>query len=159
MQLKRTVALGVAIAGLAPAAALAAGLPKAPTALTGSGAKTAIRPANITWTGDGTGVLAGATIRQPIHWSSWTAKQALGSGDDQLNNCNPACANGKYKAYPVKLVLTRPLRSHGQLVFTRLTRTYTRAIPKGYKRTTTWTASYVRAQGHSPATFGWNYVG
>ena len=41
-----------------------------------------------------------------IHWSSWSAKGAAGSGTLAINSCDPYCAAGKYSYTPVRIELS-----------------------------------------------------
>lgn len=94
----------------------------------------AVRPSEITYTGDGTGFFAGygKPSHKPrvgrIRWTKWTTTQATGTAGDWTDNCNPACANGLRTAYRVRLKLYDPAVIHGYNVFTRLTITY-RHVP------------------------------
>lgn len=69
-------------------------------------------------------------------WSSWKAT-ANGKGTDEINSCVPACFDGKFHAYPVKIELRRvkawPHHS-GKDYYTRMTLTYTAKIPKGFHK-------------------------
>jgi hypothetical protein len=84
-----------------------------------------VRPAEIAYTGDGTGVLGGfdgTGVAHPGHlrWSSWTAKQATGSGAVWLDSCTPSCAGGTFTAHKVRARAFRPVKGR----FTRLTLRY-----------------------------------
>ena len=85
-----------------------------------------VRPAEILYTGDGSGVLGGFDgtgnngSDGHLKWSKWTQTQALGSGAVWLNNCTPSCAAGRFAPHAVTVRAFRP--SGG--VFTRLTVTY-----------------------------------
>jgi hypothetical protein len=91
-----------------------------------------VRPKQIVYTGDGSGFLAGPgrTGRHPkpgrLKWSSWTARAALGSGDDWINNCEPFCAAGSFSQHAVNIKLYRPRTMLRLPVFTRMTLHYTR---------------------------------
>jgi hypothetical protein len=147
--MKRLLALAVlgcltgALAAQAPAGSL-------PTLL-GSNApsKTGffVRPAEIVYTGDGTGILGGFDRKAHgpfgrLNWSSWTATRALGSGAVWLDNCDPSCAGGKFSPYAVKLQAFRPVGGH----FTRLTFTYTY---KGKTVTDRWGLQHLKGAGWS----------
>jgi len=72
-----------------------------------------------------------------LNWSSWGVP-ASGFGKDVINDCIPTCVAGKFHSYRVKVSLWRPepWRHHGHLrYFSRMTLTYTRAIPRGFHRT------------------------
>jgi len=84
-----------------------------------------IRPAHIVYTGDGSGVLGGfdgtgAAHPGHLRWTSWSQREARGSGAVWIDDCTPDCARGKFTAHAVKLVAFRPVSGH----FTRLTLTY-----------------------------------
>jgi hypothetical protein len=86
----------------------------------------AVRPAQIVYTGDGSGILGGFTGRGPLprfgslKWSSWTRNQALGSGAVWLDDCEPSCAGGKFDPYAVRVHAFDPVAGH----FRRLTLRY-----------------------------------
>jgi hypothetical protein len=122
-------------------------LPVSPTFLSATTAYGGlqVKPATITYTGDGTGLLAGASVRNRqsgIDWSKWTTDLALGTGFNQLNNCEPDCAGGTFTGYPVKIELWRPRTLHGTLVFTRMTIFYERTRPRGQPSHYTFTDTY-----------------
>lgn len=116
----------LACACLVPAALASARLPR----LLASSAKSSrytwqIRPAQISYTGDGTGILGGFDgkgVADPGHleWTSWTSKQATGSGAVWLDNCTPSCAGGTFTAHKVTVKAFRPVKGR----FTRLTLRY-----------------------------------
>ena len=70
-----------------------------------------------------------------LHWSKWTRKTAVGRGTGKVNTCEPSCAEGKFKSYPVKLKAGKPTAcpTNGRQ-FTRLTWTFTDTKPSGVKR-------------------------
>jgi hypothetical protein len=102
------------------ASASATGLPMVLTP--GSRQQFALRPAEIDYTGDGTGVLGGfdGTGRYPsyghLKWSSWTGTEALGSGAVWIDDCTPSCAAGKFSPYAIAVRAFDPAAGH----FTRL---------------------------------------
>ncbi|HWX43894.1 MAG TPA: hypothetical protein VNY52_01060 [Solirubrobacteraceae bacterium] len=111
-----------------------------------------VRPATITYTGDGTGFLGGANVRNRragIDWTKWTSATALGTGFNQLDNCNPDCARGMFHGYAVKIELWRPRTLAGTLVFTRMTIFYTRSRPRAEPPHYTFTDTYEHGG------FGW----
>jgi hypothetical protein len=70
-----------------------------------------------------------------LHWVSWGPAAAFATGIEQVNDCTPNCAMGKFITYPVLVNLWRPepLRGHpGTLYFTRVTRIYTNNRPPLY---------------------------
>jgi hypothetical protein len=74
-------------------------------------------------------------VLSDLHWVSWTPSAAFATGIEQINNCTPNCASGKFINYPVLVDLWRPegLPNHpGTLYFTRATRIYTANRPPLY---------------------------
>jgi hypothetical protein len=146
--LRRLVCLIAVLAGLVLAPAAVGAKPRLPVIPTGqdaTGQFLKVRPPSLFYTGDATGAIAGAHIRgrnSAIRWTSWTPDAARGDGYDQLNDCRPDCARGKYHGYPAKIVAWRPRRLHGVLVFTRLTLFYLRSIPYGKFRHYTFTDEF-----------------
>ena len=70
-----------------------------------------------------------------LHWVSWGPAAAFATGTEQINNCTPNCAQGKFINYPVLVDLWRPeaLPNHpGTLYFSRATRVYTANRPPLY---------------------------
>ena len=70
-----------------------------------------------------------------LHWVSWGSGAAFATGIEQINDCTPNCAAGKFINYPVLVNLWRPepLRGHsGTSYFTRATRVYTNNRPPLY---------------------------
>ncbi len=116
------LSVGAALtAGAASASAKAASASAAarPTVLTpGSGQQFAVRPAEVDYTGDGTGVLGGfdGSGRYPsyghLKWSSWTGTEALGSGAVWIDNCTPSCAGGKFSPHAVAVRAFDPAAGH-----------------------------------------------
>lgn len=87
----------------------------------------------ITYTGDGSGFLAGSgrSVRHPgaLRWTRYAGSSATATGSDWRDNCMPDCASGPFTPFPVRLHAYRPARVDGHLVFTRIAVTYTRATP------------------------------
>jgi len=117
--------VAAALAIVLPASASAAGLPGL---LTNTGGKPfVVRPAQVIYTGDGSGVLGGFAGKGPLRrfgalrWSSWGHHQAMGSGAVWLDDCTPNCAQGTFHPYPVSVHAFAPSAGH----FTRLTLRYT----------------------------------
>jgi hypothetical protein len=70
-----------------------------------------------------------------LRWVSWGSGAAFATGVEQINNCTPNCAAGKFINYPVLVDLWRPepLPGHpGVLYFSRVTRVYTANRPPMY---------------------------
>lgn len=132
-----------------------AGLPLSPVFLgaTVANGEMKVEPSEIVYTGDGTGVLAGAHIgsgSSAILWSRWLTRAATGTGFNQLNDCRPSCAGGSFHGYRVRIEMWRPRTLGGARVFTRLTIWYVRHRPRGEPRHFTFTDTYRRGSG-----FGW----
>jgi hypothetical protein len=92
--------------------------------------KPEIRPSAMILTcADANDVLTG------LHWVSWGTGAAFATGIEQINDCTPYCAAGKFINYPVLVDLWRaePLPGHpGVLYFSRVTRVYTANRPPLY---------------------------
>jgi hypothetical protein len=70
-----------------------------------------------------------------MHWVSWGPTAAFATGTEQINDCTPNCAAGKFINYPVLINLWRPeaLPGHpGTLYYSRVTRVYTNNRPPLY---------------------------
>jgi hypothetical protein len=70
-----------------------------------------------------------------LRWVSWEPDAAFATGVEQINDCTPYCAAGKFINYPVLVDLWRPepLPGHpGVLYFSRVTRVYTANRPPLY---------------------------
>jgi hypothetical protein len=147
-------ALAVALIAGSAASAAAAALPGLTSLST---APPKVKPREIIYSGDGSGLFAGPKKLShsfgSLKWSSWTATGATGSGANWLNNCKPDCAGGTYHGYPVKLQASRPQVIGGEDVFTRLKVTYTGKKPGFvHRRTQTWKL------GHSASSGGTFFV-
>jgi hypothetical protein len=132
-----------ALMGVPASLASGSSLPKLPSQIgRPSKGDLEIRPANIVYTGDGSGFFAGAPKAnhraKPLNWSGWTATGGQGSGFNWLNNCTPNCAGGTFHRFAVKLDAYRPRRLGGHLIFTRMKVTYTGKMPKRNSRTQVW---------------------
>jgi len=58
-----------------------------------------VRPDQITDSGDGTGYV------KDLVWSDWGSPQATATGTEEINDCNPNCAQGTYTGYPATVTL------------------------------------------------------
>ena len=116
-----------------------------------------VKPFQIIWTGDATGVFAGrgTASKRPrfgrLQWSKWTATEGHATGANWLNDCVPFCAAGKFTPFNVNLTAYRPRVLSGFKIFTRLKVVYTGKVPHGYKRTGVFTID------HHGKTFFWNF--
>lgn len=52
--------------------------------------------------GDGNSRLVG------LDWKSWGTRTATATGTNLVNDCQPYCAAGKFRPYPVQVTLSRP---------------------------------------------------
>jgi hypothetical protein len=155
MRLKSAILIATGLLAATEASAGAAGLPK--LADSAGSKKAAVRPGTILYTGDGSGFFAGAgkSGTPPkvgkLHWTSWSAQGASGTGANWLNNCKPNCARGHFSAFPVTLKASRPRTVLGVKVFTRLQVTYAATKPHGLGKSETWK---LKPTGHM---FFWSF--
>jgi hypothetical protein len=70
-------------------------------------------PAGLLMSGDG------SLYAKDVTWSGWGTATATGRGVAEANNCQPDCAEGMLSAHPVTIVLTRPVRWHADMVYSR----------------------------------------
>ena len=70
-------------------------------------------PAELLMSGDG------SLYAKDVTWSGWGTATATGHGVAEANNCQPDCAEGKPSAHPVTIVLSRPVRWHADMVYSR----------------------------------------
>jgi hypothetical protein len=103
----------VVLAALLPTTA-AASLPKV---LTQEEPAFQVKPASISYTGDGTGIIGGldgTSVRHPGHldWTRYTHHAGSARGTVWLNDCEPGCANGTFHPYKVSVRVSSP--SHGR---------------------------------------------
>ena len=107
-----------------------------------------VKPFQIIWTGDATGVFAGrgTASKRPklgrLHWSKWTVSEGRATGANWLNDCVPFCAAGKFTPFNVNLTVYRPRVLSGFKVFTRIKVVYTGKVPHSYKRTGVFTLDH-----------------
>jgi hypothetical protein len=64
-----------------------------------------------------------------IKWNKWEANGASGTGEYFANDCNPDCADGKFKFTKVKLAIDRPIGVNGKVHLSHLT--YESVAPGG----------------------------
>ena len=98
-----------------------------------------VRPAQITYTGDGSGILGGSGGTSAAHpgrlkWTGWTRTGATGSGTVWIDDCKPDCADGTFNGHRVKVNAFRPVKGH----FTRLTLRYTYRGKRSIDRRGIW---------------------
>jgi hypothetical protein len=111
-----------ALVGLLLLAVPAAALARPPRTVSNVKPYLRVRPATISYTGDGTGIVGGfdgTSVRRPGHlrWLSYTRRDGRARGLLWLDDCEPSCAEGTFHATPVRVHVWRA--RHG--VFRRLT--------------------------------------
>ena len=84
--------------------------------------KLLVRPAQIIYTGDGSGILGGFDGGKGrgfghLTWTKWTTGSAYGHGADWIDDCRPDCADGTFTAHRATVNAFRPRDGR----FTRLT--------------------------------------
>ncbi len=75
---------------------------------------------------------AGIVVKS-IKYSSYGAKTAAATGTAYVNLCEPNCAAGKTKKFPVKLAFSKVTQCGDSFQFRKVQMTYTGAKPKGPK--------------------------
>jgi hypothetical protein len=58
-----------------------------------------VQPKQITDSGDGSGYV------KDLVWSDWGTAQATATGIQEVNDCNPNCAQGSFTGYPATVTL------------------------------------------------------
>jgi hypothetical protein len=93
-----------------------------------------VRPASISYTGDGTGFVGGfdGTVERSenrrtgnfghITWTSWTTQSASGTGALWGDDCEPDCADGSFSPVAVTVRVFAPHRGHFTLLLLRYER-------------------------------------
>jgi hypothetical protein len=71
-------------------------------------------PAELLMSGDG------SLYAKDLTWSGWGTATATGRGVAEANNCRPDCAKGKFGAHPVTIALSKPVRWHADMVYSRV---------------------------------------
>jgi hypothetical protein len=110
--MRRLVAVLVAplLLGATPAVASA----RLPSVLTQLKPAFQVRPAKISYTGDGTAIVGGygPSVRHPGHlrWTKYTRHEGLARGQVWLDDCDPSCAEGTFHPRAVRV---RVFASHG----------------------------------------------
>jgi hypothetical protein len=100
--MRKALKIVIVLAALAvPSAALAASNSSQPQAINCTSLK--FKPTRIVLScGDGASWLG------KLKWSSWTATQAVGTGNFSAINCTPDCAAGHLQSVAVKVTLSKP---------------------------------------------------
>jgi hypothetical protein len=84
--------------------------------------KLLVRPAEIIYTGDGSGILGGFDGGKGkgfghLRWTRWTTGSAFAHGADWIDDCRPDCAGGTFTPHAATVNAFRPRNGR----FTRLT--------------------------------------
>lgn len=53
----------------------------------------------------------GTTALWDMTWRAWNTTEAVGSGTEKLDDCNPSCAAGTLHAVPVQVKFTKPVKA------------------------------------------------
>ncbi|WP_320777373.1 hypothetical protein [Streptomyces sp. CRN 30] len=144
--MRAAVTLGAAVALAAPLTAASATAPTpgdpdphrhrgGTTVLADCQGQSEVRPgSHLLACGDGNSRLVS------LHWGRWDADTAVGRGVNQVNDCDPYCAAGTFRSYPVTVRLEAPTGGHGsgERHFTRISVTYTDGRPDGSPRTVSY---------------------
>ena len=73
-----------------------------------------------------------------LQWKRWGQRSARAAGVMTVNTCAPSCAKGRLKNYPVSVRAHRIVKGEAAQFYSRLTVTYTKAVPTGERRTHTY---------------------
>jgi hypothetical protein len=119
---RRSFPLFVAV--LAVSASSAVGANSLPEVLTQEQPSFQVRPATISYTGDGTGVVGGpdgTSVRKPGHlkWTTYNHDVGIAVGRVWLNNCTPDCADGRFSPSRVQVRVSDPRDGHFRLLTLR----------------------------------------
>jgi hypothetical protein len=117
---------GVAVLSLAGVASSAT----MPTG-TGFAGPTATRPAIVSVSADRSYLLAGLTKARPrqdspgrvfgrLRWTTWNKKEGVASGAEWINNCEPSCGGGVYRAYKATVRVFDLASLYGKPIFLRM---------------------------------------
>ena len=70
-----------------------------------------------------------------LHWSHWGTDSAVATGINEVNDCKPYCAAGKFHSYAVTVLLDdpQPWKKHPDLPhYTQMSLIYTDNRPDGF---------------------------
>lgn len=79
----------------------------------------------------------GAAELRKLHWRNWGSATATATGVMNVNLCEPNCAQGRTRSYPVKVVVSRIKHGEAAQFYRSMKVTYTKAVPPGFHRTET----------------------
>jgi hypothetical protein len=139
--LRLLLASSAVVMAAGAAAGPAAALPKV---LTQETRAFQVRPAVISYTGDGTGYVGGldGTSAQNLghlQWTTYTREEGLAVGLVWLDNCTPDCADGTFSATKVRVRVSSPTQGHFRLLTLRYSyrgrRYVDRRVAKFYRGT------------------------
>ena len=107
----------LALALVLPAAAVA----RLPAVLTQEKPEFQVKPATISYTGDGTGLIGGldgSSVRHLGHldWTRYTRRQGTARGLVWLDDCEPDCADGAFHPYKVRVRVSSPSHARFRLL-------------------------------------------
>ena len=116
--LRATLVVSAALLTAGGSAAAATGLPKV---LTQDTPAFQIRPAVISYTGDGTGYVGGpdgTSVHRLGHlrWTTYNRREGDATGLVWLDNCTPDCARGMFTASKVRVRVSSPNHGHFRLL-------------------------------------------
>ena len=62
----------------------------------------------------------GSLFITQMHWRTWDARRAVGTGVAHVNDCDPDCADGHYSTHRVTVRLAHPRKRCGSRFFTTI---------------------------------------
>jgi len=94
----------------------------------------------------------GTTVLWDMTWPTWTSGEAVGTGTDKIDACDPDCAAGPDYSVPVTVTFSRPARdcALGEWFWTHATFTWPDGLPPalagGDAPTSPWDFTQVRSE-------------
>lgn len=80
-----------------------------------------------------------------LSWDTWGPRTATATGTDMVNDCNPYCAAGRFRSYPVAVTLSnpKPWPGHPDVQrFTTIRLAYTDTVPYPVPKDVTYKLVY-----------------
>ncbi|MEV0413515.1 hypothetical protein AB0I68_22595 [Streptomyces sp. NPDC050448] len=80
-----------------------------------------------------------------LSWDTWGPRKATATGTDLVNDCNPYCAAGRFRAHPVMVTLAgpKPWPGHHDIQrFTTIRLVYTETAPSPVPKDVTYKLVY-----------------